>query len=203
MNDHVRRADELKREATDLLNETGLLTILGEYGVVHVTGSYSYDVMTWRDIDICLEVEQVELPPVFNLGREIASLPNVASMYFRNEFVLKTPGNPTAVFWCIDFVLPNDVQWKVDVLISTADHVKPIVEQGARLTTRLTARERETVLEIKGVLSQQPEYRREFRSSDIYAAVLDHGVASVEEWHAWRKNNAKMEQSSTPENNGR
>jgi hypothetical protein len=193
MPDFVRQANELKREANDLLRESGLIGILEKYGAVHLTGSYSYDLMTWRDIDICLEVERVDLSPVFEIGREIASLPNVGAMYFRNEFILNTPGNPTGVFWCIDFVLPNDVQWKVDVLISTHDHVKPVLDQGAELTRRLTAPERERVLTVKGALSQRPEYRREFRSTDIYTAVLDHGVTSVDEWHTWLEKNAGKE----------
>lgn len=152
--------------------------------------------MTWRDLDICLEVDRVDIPTVFQLGYEIASLPYVGSMYYRNEFILRTPDNPTAVFWCIDFTPPEAARWKVDVLISTADHVRPIVDLGAELRERLTPPMRETVLGIKGVLSQQSDYRGAFRSGDIYSAVLDHGIRTVAEWHDWWKGSGTSDGSA-------
>ena len=39
-------------EATDLLENKGLRTILEEYGTVLPTGSYALDLMTWRDLDL-------------------------------------------------------------------------------------------------------------------------------------------------------
>lgn len=188
MRNYLEQAERLHEEATELLRETDLVAILKNYGEVYLTGSYLYEVMTWRDIDLCLQVEHVDIPAVFELGRVLSSLPHVGFMYYRNEFVLKTPGNPRAVFWCVDFVFSPNAKWKVDILISTTTHVKPIVDEGRELSERLTPRSRETVIKLKSVLGELPGYRREFRSSDIYTAVLDHGVTSVEEWHHWWKN---------------
>ena len=34
--------------------------------------------------------------------------------------------------------------------------------------------------------TRQPEYRREYGSRQVYEAVLDHGVETLEEWDDWR-----------------
>jgi hypothetical protein len=187
MQDELARANELGSEATRLLEATGLLTLLSRYGEVHVTGSYYYDLMTWRDIDLCLAVKRVQTQTVFDLGREIADLPSVGSMYYRNEFVMETPSNPRAVFWCVDFYQPADTKWKVDVLISTHDEVAQVLSPGEALKKRLSPQEREDILRIKSVLCQRPGYREEFGSTSIYQAVLEHGISTVEDWDSWWK----------------
>ena len=51
---------------------------------------------------------------------------------------------------------------------------------GERLGTRLSESARPVILQIKSACWRHPEYRRGFSSSDIYAAVLDHGVIDIE-----------------------
>lgn len=52
-----RQNDALKQEADKLLVGKGLMRILEAYGRPYVTGSYDLDTMTWRDLDLYLEME--------------------------------------------------------------------------------------------------------------------------------------------------
>ena len=185
---HVLAAASLHAEAAELLRSTGLLTLLAGYGDVYATGSYAYHLMTWRDIDLCVTTAELDLGTVFQLGTALAELPNVGSMYYRNEFVLQTPGNPSAIFWCVEFYPPDREKWKVDILLGGSDEVARVLLPGQRLQQALTRETREAILRIKGVVCRRPEYRQEYWSQAIYRAVIEDNVRTVEEWDAWWAN---------------
>src|SRR5438034_7788572 len=49
----------LRREALDLIEQTGLQRLLEErFGRAALVGSTDLDLMTWRDIDLCAPVER-------------------------------------------------------------------------------------------------------------------------------------------------
>ena len=179
--DRIARAERLELVADRLLENTGLLDLLARYGLVTPTGSYVYGLMTRRDIDLCLALDPIELPVVFEIGREIAALPGVGSMLFRNEHVLETEGNPHAMFWRVTVRGPDEADWTVEVLIAAPDEVARVVAPGERLVSELTPESRAAILEIKS----DPAYRVEFGSRDVHEAVLHHGLGSVEELRAW------------------
>ncbi|MFC1572200.1 hypothetical protein ACFL6M_01250 [Candidatus Eisenbacteria bacterium] len=181
----MRDAHRLKAEADALLETTGLMAILANYGEVYPTGSYLYDLMTWRDLDLCVATEAPDVASAFRLGAEIAANPLVGAMYFRNEFVLKTEGNPEAMFLCVEYFPPKGGKWKVDILISTPDVVDRVLQPGRDLLARITAETRRAILQIKSALTTRPEYRREYGSREIYRAVLDDGVRNLEQWKMW------------------
>jgi hypothetical protein len=184
--DLLAAASRLRTEADELLRSTGLMPLLGPYGKVYSTGSYAYDLMTWRDIDLCVATEDLSVGTMFRLGSALAELPHVGSMYYRNEFVMRTPGNPLAVFWCVDFYLPGKEKWKVDVLLAGPDEVRRVLLPGEQLQKSLTPEAREAILRIKDVVCRRPAYRQEYGSQAIYRAVIEGNVMSVEGWDEWR-----------------
>ena len=81
--------EQLHEEADDILDKKGLRKILDRYGILHVTGSYSLGLMTWRDLDIYLEAEGLAEQEFFELGKDIDSLLRPVKMSFRNERIAK------------------------------------------------------------------------------------------------------------------
>ncbi len=182
MDQLIETAYDLRIAAETLLSQSGLPSVLKQYGTLHSTGSYYYDLMTWRDIDLCLSVSRIDIAVAFSIGKDIASLPGVGSMYYRNELVLRTAGNPEGIFWCIDLRDHISELWKIDVLISTNNVIENVRMPGLLLKQSLTAATRSTILKIKAELSKRPAYRREYRSTDIYRAVINAGVTNIMEW---------------------
>ncbi len=194
MKDYAEQADLLKREAGQLLAELNLAELLKNYGPVHLTGSYEYDLMTRRDIDICVEVASPSVDLLFSMGKDLAKLPGVGSMYYRNELELQTPGNPRAMFWCVDIRRPSvhgTQQWKLDILVSSPDEVNRVLSKGTGLLRKIDRVKRERVLEIKGPLSTTSGYGKTYRSTDIYEAVIEGGVEDLAGWRAWWRDKEK------------
>jgi len=185
MTEYILQAGLLKEEASKLLEDLNIVEVLSHHGDVHLTGSYQYDLMTKRDIDICVGIEDPSVDVAFAMGKEMSMLAWVGSMYFRNEYVLKTPGNPLAMFWCVDIVPPGAGKWKVDVLLSSPAEVNRVLSAGERLLRGLDEEKRECILRIKAPLSATKEYGVTFRSTDIYEAVMKGGVKDLAAWTSW------------------
>lgn len=64
--------EDIRTEADDILR-SGLLSILGGHGEVHMVGSYALELMTWRDLDIHVVREDLDIKAFFGLGGEIAA----------------------------------------------------------------------------------------------------------------------------------
>ena len=189
MNTPNEQAAILKRDADQLLDESGLLSVLSKHGEVTFTGSYYYNLMTWRDIDICLPVVDQPMPIAADIVAQLAANETVASIYIRNEHVLMTEGNPKAVFICTEFLPGEQELWKADVLLGSPELVAETIAPGRELVSKLTTSTREAILLIKSELCKRPNYRQDIKSTDIYRAVLDAGVRDLPEWEQWWKKN--------------
>ena len=54
----LQKSQNLKLEAKNFLKYYNIDALLGKYFNVHYTGSFAYDLMCWRDIDIVLELKE-------------------------------------------------------------------------------------------------------------------------------------------------
>jgi len=66
--------------------------VLNSFGIPHVHDSYLLDLMTWRDLDIYLEAENIIETDFFMLDSKIAALLKPVKMSFRNQTIAKTRG---------------------------------------------------------------------------------------------------------------
>jgi hypothetical protein len=178
----------LKAEADEILSGKGLLSILNSFGIPHVTGSYSLGLMTWRDLDIYLEIDVFSETDFFALGGKICSAFNPVKMSFRNELLAKTKGLPEGLYWGIYLGDERAGAWKIDIWAVGAPECQRLLRYCAAIEQKLTPDAAERILEIKSRCWQDPQYRRSYSSADIYDAVLEKGVADIEGFRAYLQN---------------
>ena len=186
MSNNLIETDELiRREADEILHQKGLLSLLKRYGTPHIAGSYVLQLMTWRDLDIYLEADEIAETRFFHLGGQIASTLCPVKMHFRNELIGQTEGLPRGLYWGIYLGDERKGDWKIDVWTLDGDQCQHAIDYGADLVRRLTPETRLRILDIKSQCWQDPGYRRSFSSQDIYRAVLEEGVTSMNEFEAF------------------
>ena len=186
MSNNLIETDELiRREADEILHQKGLLNLLMKYGTPHIAGSYVLQLMTWRDLDIYLEADEIAETRFFHLGGQIASTLCPVKMHFRNELIGQTEGLPRGLYWGIYLGDERKGDWKIDVWTLGGDQCQQAIDYGADLVRRLTPETRLRILDIKSQCWQDPGYRRSFSSQDIYRAVLEEGVTSMNEFEAF------------------
>lgn len=184
--DAAAAARDLGDRAGRLLDRTGLVAILSGYGEVGPTGSWRYGLMTRPEIDLCLAVPAPTASLAFEIGGRIADVEGVGSMLYRNELVLGTPGNPHGILWCVDLADEDGTGWKLDLLVADPGEVARVLRHGEELLARLDAETRAAILDLKRALCDPSRPGGAARSTDVYAAVLDHGVRNLDDWRRWR-----------------
>ena len=175
---------QLRKEA-DLLLHNGLDDVLKQYGIPHYTGSYALHLMTWRDLDIYLEAEELSISLFFELGNKIATLLNPVKMHFRNETIARTEGLPFGLYWGIYLGDERKGAWKIDLWMMKSDECKERLAYCDNLLNRISPAEKLIILNIKSQCWQNPQYRKTFYSSDIYDAVLQHGVKDIDGFYTY------------------
>lgn len=176
---------QLKQEANVLLFDLGFLSALKKYGNPHVIGSYYLDTMTWRDLDVYLEVTEFDLEENLNLGKDIGFTLRPHAMNYRNELIHKRPGFPDGVYWGIYTKLEFPETWKIDLWIFDSKQVSTFTEEADKLKTSISEEHRKFLLTIKNVVCKHPRYFADFKSMDIYDAVIKHGVSTVHDFQLW------------------
>lgn len=175
-------ATSLKNVANKVLIDWDLLNFLNKYGTPYIVGSVELGLMTSRDIDIETISSNV---PTKNDIMEIAG-------YLFNKIGVRkvTPidysdgdgvKKPKGLYVGAEYIDKENNKWKVDVWLLTKDSART-KDTTETLKQKLTPEFKEIILNIKSQLSSHPKYRKEITSVDIYTAVMDNGIKSLEDF---------------------
>jgi hypothetical protein len=75
--------------------------------------------------------------------------------------------------------------WRIDLTLWLNDPHANLTTWHENLRDTVTPDQRAAILRIKDVWHRLPDYPDEIGGTDIYTAVLDHGVRTPEEFAAW------------------
>lgn len=133
MNDSLLNLNSLiKKEADEILFEKNLFSILSSFGTPHISGSYALNIMTWRDLDIYLQVENISEMDFFVLGGKMCTAFKPVKMNFRNELIAKTKNLPTGLYWGIYLGNERTGAWKIDIWAVNASECQRLIKLSER-----------------------------------------------------------------------
>jgi hypothetical protein len=158
--DLLARQSALQAEAASVLADLEL----SDVGPVLLTGSYVSGLMCWPGLDIMVHVGPGFAPrDVLRLLERFVDRPDVAAFDYRDER------------YHVPIALSrNGRSWDTNL---TTWH--------ENLRDTVTADQRAAILRIKDFWRRLPSYPDEIGGTDIYAAVLDDGVGTPEEFATW------------------
>jgi len=187
----LAQAVELREEARTLLHEEGLLSIIQQVGPVCVIGSYALNLMTWRDLDISVQLpDENDIPRFFGIGQRIVEKFQVARMTFNNPVLI--PNFPYGRgLYLGPHMLYRGQNWKVDLWGYGKDDYQMNLHKFGRLSDELRDADRLSILRIKNEVCKRPEYIHEVTSMDIYEAVAKHNINTIEEFDEWIKHRSE------------
>lgn len=172
--------DRIHEEADNILYKLGLIDILNKWGIPHITGSYALRLMTWRDLDIYLETDTMTEAEFFILGKTIEAALKPVKMSYRNERIARTKGLPCGLYWGVYLGNERNGAWKIDVWAVDAKECNRLLNYSTNLESKLDSLTRMQILAIKSQCWKDPEYRRSYTSKDIYEAVLEKDITTIE-----------------------
>ena len=186
--DLLARQSALQQEAREVLAGLDLAALVAGTGSLLVTGSFVSGLMCWPEVDVMVHVGSGFSPPdVMSLLAWIVSRPGVTGLDYRDE---RGPRCVTGQVRDERYHVPITVDrdggpWQVDLTLWLHDPHHNVTRWHEDLRERITAEQRLAVLRIKDVWHRRPEYPDQVGGLDIYAAVLEDGVRTPEQFAAW------------------
>lgn len=194
INDLLLQQDELQKEAGRIIAELNLEQILGECGKVCWVGSYPLGLMAWKDIDVEVRTANASREIVAVVVSKLATKFNKRigfTLLDNREGTIDLPhglyigvkyfGNLENVKVAADV---EDKVWKIDIWFLDEAQIAGR-EKTKEIKDKLAPDLREIILQIKQSVWDNQKYRRSFSSVDIYDAVLDNRVKTLEEFEAY------------------
>ncbi len=169
---------ELKREADQLIEAACLPDLLANYEEWFIGGSYSYDLMCWRDLDIYVLDRTRDLKSCFAVGYEVTQRLAARKSRFTNN-VGQFEAGPDGLYWGIKLGDSRHGEWKLDLWFLDEAGYKEHARYSASMREQLSTETRSAILTIKESYWRRSEYRDTITSHMIYRAVLDEGVRTV------------------------
>lgn len=167
----VRQAD-LQREAATFVRELGLMELLGRTGRVVQLGSAVTGLMVWRDVDFGVDAPGLTPDGAWETMGPV--LGRCSSLHYLDDREERR-----------HYFIMRIEDWKVDVSLWFAG-VPPAVEAfQEELPARLTQESRLAILRLKDFWHRLPHYPEIVSAWEIYDAVLNHGVRTLDELDAF------------------
>jgi hypothetical protein len=179
----------LKAEADLLIEECRLSELLASYSRWFVGGSYSYDVMCWRDLDIYVLDPQQDLERCFEIAYWLTQRLAAKKSRFTNNI----GAEPNGLYWGIRLGDARQGAWKLDIWFLDSVSYEQHASYSANMRERLTTESRSAILEIKDAYWRRPEYRDTITGDLIYRAVLDNAVRTIRDFEHFLAGSAQCE----------
>jgi hypothetical protein len=181
----AERAEARRLRALELLAELRVLERLSKLGPVEITGSVAHGLVVAHDIDVDVTVAALDARACFAVIGELAADPRVVRVVYTNA---------TERFGWLSFDIVcvfGGEKWTIELYVNgpEASCLGWTAELAGVFSRVLSPEQRDAILELKEALVDDPEYR----SMDVYRAVMDGGVSGVDAFLAWRTEHGSEE----------
>lgn len=182
------RQSLLQVEAAEVLAELDQFGVFDGLEAPLPTGSYVSGLMCWRELDIMvLGGSDFSPRDVLSLLDRVVAMPGVFSFEYHDE---RGERRPTAALREERYHLPimlerNKETWRLDLTIWLHDLHANVTAWHEAVRDTIDDEQRDAILRVKDIWCQLPDYPDQVSGSEIYTAVLDHGVRSPEQFAGW------------------
>lgn len=174
----LERQASLQAEGREFAAEHGIERLLAGLGRVIPVGSVVTGLMVWRDLDYTVDAPGAAAAHVWDALRPlIHSCRRLVYADETGELVAET-----APFERHYFVFRIGA-WKLDISVWTNGSPEDVERYHEKLR-KLDLATRLAILRIKDAWHHRPEYPEVVGGFEVYEAVLNHGVRTVEEFEA-------------------
>ncbi len=171
----------MRNQADKILEQSGVIKILADYGEVKIGGSYALDVMLRPDIDLFVVEQEHDWEKILEIQSKIMRTRYFREFDFVNWVDFERP-SPDFMrgYYFQPWVPAGDQLWKIDIWIITSEHDRSAQtsEHFKKLLDGAGESKKIAILEIKEAMRQGKKYRPGVDGQLIYRAVLENGVTT-------------------------
>ena len=168
-----------KTAADRLLYESGLFDKLAEIGKPHIIGSYRMDMMAWNDLDIDIENEAMSLEKIYELSTFIIN--TFHPVWYEAKEEVNADGKKVW-FHGFETMITGEL-WNVDLWFFDKETIAEAENYCDNIADNTSQAQKDTIVSIKSELIERGLYSFEqYKSVDVYKAVMESNVRNVDEF---------------------
>ena len=168
-----------KESADFILYTANLLDELKKYGNPHIIGSYRMDMMAWNDLDIDIENGAMSIEKLYQLTDWIIKTFKPVWYEAKEE---TTADGKTVWFHGFETNITGEL-WNVDLWFLNKDAIEAAEKYCNKIAEKASDAQKKQITKIKQELIERKLYSFDkFTSMDVYSAVIDNGVTSIDEF---------------------
>jgi hypothetical protein len=186
--DLLHRQGALQAEAHQLIGHLDLLSMLSHAGIPEQIGSSVSGLMVWRDLDFNVRCSERSLQRIVETLQPLLANPRVTKLLYTNETESHTPAElrgDERYYFVTYYETEEGHEWKIDISFWLSDQPRTQLDHLQYLAERLTDETRLAILWIKEIWHHFPSYPYQVGGTDIYDAVLEHGVRTPAEFREY------------------
>ena len=183
----IKKSEDLCKTANEILAKTNAVEIFSKLGKVEIIGSLRLKMMYRLDIDLLVISEKIEKTEAQEITKHFLDMGIFQTVALADYQTFPAYDMPLGFYW--ELIIPyENKNWKFDVwyLKPEEKYTDMVLSSIKRFESALAKNpeKSETILKIKEAYFDGVKYRDKVKSFDIYTAVLENGVNSVEEFTA-------------------
>lgn len=183
----LENSKELCDTAHEILTETEALDIFSVLGRIEVIGSLRLELMFRNDIDLLVISETIEKHKAEEVTKNFSDKGVFSSIILKDYQSNPEYDMPLGFYWELG-VEKDGQEWKFDVWYLKPDErytdlVMSAIER-FEFALKQNPEKGELILKLKRNYFDGIKYKNSIKSIDIYTAVLEKGIDSVEEFEA-------------------
>jgi hypothetical protein len=185
--DLLARQAALQERGREVLARLDLDALVADVGPLLVTGSFVSGLMSWPEVDVMVLAGRDFSPrDVMGLMARVVTRPGVTGLEYRDERGARCVTDQVRdERYHVTLTVEDTDRWQLDLTLWLHDLHRNVTQWHEELRGRITAEERIAVLRIKDYWHRQPGYPDHVGGLDIYTAVVDDEVRTLEEFAAW------------------
>jgi hypothetical protein len=184
----LRRQDSLQAEAKQVIAEINLHALLSQVGKPEQIGSSMAGLMVWRDLDFNILCPHPSLDSIFATVRPLLIHPRVIKLHYHNDTGEYAPAElrgDERYYFVVYYQSEAGNEWKIDLSFWLSDAPRNQLAYIEYLNQKMTDDTKLAILWIKDVWYRHPTYPYQVGGTDIYDAVLEHGIRTPEQFRSY------------------
>ena len=170
---------ERQANADRILYEFGLLKKIEEIGKAHIIGSYRMDMMAWNDLDVDIENGSMSLDKMYALSAYIMN--TFHPVWYEAKEEVNDDGK-RVWFHGFETMITGEL-WNVDLWFFDKETIADAESYCDNITQVASKTQKDIIVRIKSELISRGLYSFEqFKSIDVYKAVLENNVRDIDEF---------------------
>ena len=181
----IKKSEDICKTANEILAKTNAIEIFSKLGKVEIIGSLRLKMMYRLDIDLLVISEKIEKTEAQEITKHFLDMGIFQTVALADYQTFPAYDMPLGFYW--ELIIPyENKNWKFDVwyLKPEEKYTDMVLSSIKRFGLALdkNPEKSETILKIKEAYFDGVKYKDKVKSFDIYTAVLENGVNSVEEF---------------------